>query len=313
MPKIIETQHISREYKMGDNIVRALQDISISIDKGEYVAFMGPSGSGKSTLMNIVGCLDTPSGGSYMLNNQLVSDMTENELAEVRNKEIGFVFQTFNLLPRASALENVALPLIYAGYSRSEREEMAMAALDSVGLGPRSHHKPNELSGGQRQRVVIAAALVLEPEIIIADEPVSMLDVSIRAEVINLLAELRISRQIAVIFITHDLGSVGFFADRVAVMYLGRIVEVGTMLEVLEKPQHPYTKALISVIPVPNPRLRHERIILQGETPNPINIPSGCRFHPRCPVAVEACKLSDPAMIQLSKSHQAACLLVSNK
>jgi oligopeptide/dipeptide ABC transporter ATP-binding protein len=158
--------------------------------------------------------------------------------------------------------------------------------------------------------VVIAAALVLEPEIILADEPVSMLDVSIRAEVINLLAELRITRQIAVIFITHDLGSVGFFADRVAVMYLGRIVEIGTMLEVLENPQHPYTKALISVIPVPNPRLRRERIILQGETPNPINIPSGCRFHPRCPVAIPACAASDPPMITLSKTHQSACLLI---
>jgi len=137
-----------------------------------------------------------------------------------------------------------------------------------------------------------------------------MLDVSIRAEIINLLAELRITRQIAVIFITHDLGSVGFFADRVAVMYLGRIVEIGTMLEVLEKPQHPYTKALISVIPVPNPRLRHERIILQGETPNPIEVPSGCRFHPRCPVAIAICKASDPPFVTLSKTHQSACLLL---
>jgi oligopeptide/dipeptide ABC transporter ATP-binding protein len=137
-----------------------------------------------------------------------------------------------------------------------------------------------------------------------------MLDVSIRAEIINLLAELRITRQIAVIFITHDLGSVGFFADRVAVMYLGRIVEIGTMLEVLEKPKHPYTKALISVIPVPNPRLRHERIILQGETPNPIDVPKGCRFHPRCPVAIAICKDSDPPSVTLSKTHSAACLLL---
>src|SRR5687768_4025783 len=169
--KIIDTREISKIYRMGSQTVNALQSISISIDKGEYVAFMGPSGSGKSTLMNIVGCLDTPTEGSYYLNNKLVSDMTENELADTRNKEIGFVFQTFNLLPRASALENVALPLIYAGYSRSDRTDIAMEALESVGLGDRSHHKPNELSGGQRQRVAIARALVNKPSIILADEP----------------------------------------------------------------------------------------------------------------------------------------------
>src|SRR6187551_1140079 len=151
--KIIETQHISKVYKMGNNIVNALQDVSITINKGEYVAFMGPSGSGKSTLMNIVGCLDSPTTGTYSLNNHLVSEMTENELAEIRNKEIGFVFQTFNLLPRASALENVALPLIYAGYSKSDCEERARHTLENVGLGNRVGHKPNELSGGQRQRV----------------------------------------------------------------------------------------------------------------------------------------------------------------
>jgi putative ABC transport system ATP-binding protein len=141
--KIIETDQISKRYVMGNQVVQALESVTISIDKGEYVAFMGPSGSGKSTLMNIVGCLDTPTSGTYMLNNKLVSEMTENELADTRNKEIGFVFQTFNLLPRASALENVALPLIYAGYSKSEREEMAMQALENVSLADRYHHKPN--------------------------------------------------------------------------------------------------------------------------------------------------------------------------
>jgi oligopeptide/dipeptide ABC transporter ATP-binding protein len=158
--------------------------------------------------------------------------------------------------------------------------------------------------------VVIAAALVLQPELIIADEPVSMLDVSIRAEIINLLVDLRRTRGISVIFITHDLGTVGYFADRVAVMYLGRIVEIGTMQEVLKNPQHPYTQALLSVVPVPNPRLRKKRIILQGETPNPINLPKGCRFHPRCPVAVDLCKASDPNLIYLGGTHEAACLLL---
>ncbi len=169
---------------------------------------------------------------------------------------------------------------------------------------------PHEFSGGQRQRVVIAAAMVLEPELLIADEPVSMLDVSIRAEILNLLRELQKSRGVSIVFITHDLSTVAYFADRIAVMYLGRIVESGLTDEVLKSPQHPYTKALLSVVPVPNPRLRRDRIILQGETPNAANIPSGCRFHPRCPVAIAECKLTDPGIVRLSGTHQAACLLI---
>ena len=203
MSKIIETREISKVYKMGDNIVNALQSISISIDKGEYVAFMGPSGSGKSTLMNIVGCLDSPTSGTYRLNSQEVSEMTENELAAIRNKEIGFVFQTFNLLPRASALENVALPLIYAGYSKDEREEIAMTALESVNLGDRYHHKPNELSGGQRQRVAIARALVNNPSIILADEPTGNLDTKTSYDIMNLFQDLH-DKGNTIILVTHE-------------------------------------------------------------------------------------------------------------
>jgi putative ABC transport system ATP-binding protein len=203
MSKIIETNAISKVYKMGDNIVNALQSISISIERGEYVAFMGPSGSGKSTLMNIVGCLDSPTAGTYMLNNQLVSEMTENELAAIRNKEIGFVFQTFNLLPRASALENVALPLIYAGYSKSDREEIAMSVLESVNLGDRHHHKPNELSGGQRQRVAIARALVNKPSIILADEPTGNLDTKTSYDIMNLFQALH-DKGNTIILVTHE-------------------------------------------------------------------------------------------------------------
>lgn len=213
MPNIIKTTHISKVYKMGNNIVNALQDISISIEKGEYVAFMGPSGSGKSTLMNIVGCLDSPTTGEYWLNNQLVSDMTENELAVVRNKEIGFVFQTFNLLPRATALDNVALPLIYAGYSRSEREEMAMTALENVSLGDRHHHKPNELSGGQRQRVAIARALVNNPSIILADEPTGNLDSKTSYEIMTLFHELH-EKGNTIIMVTHE-DDIAHYAHRI--------------------------------------------------------------------------------------------------
>ena len=187
---IIRTTDISKIYQMGTETIRALKSVSIEINKGEYVAFMGPSGSGKSTLMNMIGCLDTPSGGQYILNDQDVSDMTENELAEVRNKEIGFVFQTFNLLPRATSLENVALPLIYAGYGKSEREDKAMKALDGVGLRDRAEHKPNELSGGQRQRIAIARALVNDPSIILADEPTGNLDSKTSYDIMELFAQL---------------------------------------------------------------------------------------------------------------------------
>ncbi|MEM1137245.1 MAG: ABC transporter ATP-binding protein [Bacteroidota bacterium] len=201
--EVIRTSKISKIYRMGSEVIKALQSISISINQGEYVAFMGPSGSGKSTLMNIVGCLDTPTDGNYFLANKDVSNLSENELAEIRNKEIGFVFQTFNLLPRSSSLENVALPLVYAGYRRAEREEMALNALTNVGLGDRAGHKPNELSGGQRQRVAIARALVNSPSIILADEPTGNLDSKTSYEIMDLFEELH-DRGNTIIMVTHE-------------------------------------------------------------------------------------------------------------
>lgn len=198
---------------MGTQRVDALQSISIRIDKGEYVAFMGPSGSGKSTLMNIVGCLDTPTDGTYILNDKDVSHMTENELADVRNKEIGFVFQTFNLLPRASALENVALPLIYAGYGKYDRQEKAMEVLESVGLADRADHKPNELSGGQRQRVAIARALVNDPSIILADEPTGNLDSKTSYDIMDLFHDLHESGN-TIIMVTHE-DDIAHYAHRI--------------------------------------------------------------------------------------------------
>ncbi|MFL0161179.1 ABC transporter ATP-binding protein [Aquirufa salirivi] len=203
MTKIIETRNISKRYVMGEEVIDALKNISISVDKGEYVAFMGPSGSGKSTLMNIVGCLDTPSTGKYILNGHDVSEMSENELAAVRNKEIGFVFQTFNLLPRQSALDNVALPLIYAGYSKNERNEIAMETLRGVGLDNRASHKPNELSGGQRQRVAIARALVNDPSILLADEPTGNLDTKTSYEIMDLFDQLH-KKGNTIVMVTHE-------------------------------------------------------------------------------------------------------------
>lgn len=213
MTKIIQTTEIAKIYKMGTEVVKALQSITISINRGEYVAFMGPSGSGKSTLMNIIGCLDTPTSGTYILNDNDVSHLTENELAEIRNKEIGFVFQTFNLLPRATSLDNVALPLIYAGYGRSEREDRAIEALENVGLGDRYMHKPNELSGGQRQRVAIARALVNNPSIILADEPTGNLDTKTSYDIMDLFQQLHNAGN-TIIMVTHE-DDIAHYAHRI--------------------------------------------------------------------------------------------------
>jgi len=203
MEKVIEIQNVVKNYEVGTHIVRALRSISADIKKNEYVAIMGPSGSGKSTLMNIIGCLDTLTSGRYILNGTDVSDMTDNELAETRNKEIGFVFQTFNLLPRYSSLENVMLPLIYAGISKQKRMERAMDVLENVGLADRVTHKPNELSGGQRQRVALARALVNHPSIILADEPTGNLDSKTSIDIMNLFEEIH-KKGNTVIIVTHE-------------------------------------------------------------------------------------------------------------
>jgi putative ABC transport system ATP-binding protein len=203
MSKVIEIHDIVKNYQVGSVIVRALRSLTISIDRNEYVAIMGPSGSGKSTLMNLIGCLDTPTSGSYNLNGTDVSKMEDNLLAEIRNKEIGFIFQTFNLLPRYTALENVTLPLIYAGIPRAEREKMSIETLEQVGLADRMTHKPNELSGGQRQRVAIARALVNKPSIILADEPTGNLDSKTSIDIMGLLDEIH-KKGNTVIVVTHE-------------------------------------------------------------------------------------------------------------
>jgi putative ABC transport system ATP-binding protein len=203
MKPIISVENLRKTYIMGTTEVHALQDITMNVFKNEYLALMGPSGSGKSTLMNLIGCLDTPTSGSYWLNDTEVSTMTDDELAHVRNKEIGFVFQTFNLLPRLTALENVALPLVYAGVPRKQRLEKAQQVLDSVGLGDRVEHKPNELSGGQRQRVAIARALVNDPSIILADEPTGNLDTKTSIEIMEIFDKIHAAGN-TVILVTHE-------------------------------------------------------------------------------------------------------------
>lgn len=200
---LLNLKNISKQYTIGAETIHALRSVTISIEKGEYVALMGPSGSGKSTLMNIIGCLDTPSGGTYSLNGKEVSKMHDNELADIRNKEIGFVFQTFNLIPRSSALDNVALPLVYAGLKKLERINKATSVLTDVGLGDRITHKPNELSGGQRQRVALARALVNNPSIILADEPTGNLDSKTSEEIMSLFGDIH-RKGNTIIVVTHE-------------------------------------------------------------------------------------------------------------
>ena len=203
MSEVITITNLTKHYLMGKEVIKALNGVSLSISRNEYVALMGPSGSGKSTLMNILGCLDTPSDGKYMLNNQDVSHLKDDDLAAIRNKEIGFVFQTFNLLPRLTAKENVELPMIYAGMSKAERNKRSMEVLDQVRLSDRVHHKPNELSGGQRQRVAIARALVNNPSIILADEPTGNLDTKTSVEIMSILNDIH-QRGNTVILVTHE-------------------------------------------------------------------------------------------------------------
>ncbi|HZN53703.1 MAG TPA: ABC transporter ATP-binding protein [Candidatus Polarisedimenticolaceae bacterium] len=204
MSALIEIRDVTKRYEMGaETIVNALDGVSISIDSGDYVAIMGPSGSGKSTLMNLIGCLDTPSSGSYVLKGREIATMNDDELAQIRNREIGFIFQTFNLLPRADAVQNVELPLVYSGLPRKERRERAVRALESVGLGERKHHRPNEMSGGQRQRVAIARALVNGPSILLADEPTGNLDSKTGEEILALMDDLHRGGN-TIILVTHE-------------------------------------------------------------------------------------------------------------
>ncbi len=284
---ILEVRDLKKYFQAGrpgmfskeDSFVHAVDGMDLALQRGEVIALVGESGCGKSTLALTLMGLEEATEGSILFEGIDITHASAQERKKI-SQRIQMIFQDpyESLNPTQTIEEIVTESLVVHGLApkREERRQRVCGALEDAGLKPAEDYLqrfPHQLSGGQRQRVVIAGALVLEPHLLLADEPVSMLDVSIRAEIINLLADLRKSRGISVIFITHDLGTVGYFADRVAVMYLGRIVEIGTMKDVLKDPQHPYTKALLSVIPVPNPRLRKKRIVLQGETPNPVNLP----------------------------------------
>jgi oligopeptide/dipeptide ABC transporter ATP-binding protein len=300
--------------------VHAVDGVSFRLARGEMMALVGESGCGKTTTAQTILGMVKPTSGSIRLNGTDIAQLGERQLRPLR-RTLQMIYQDpyESLDPRFRVRESVEEPMLVHGIgdSRAQREKLAVEALERAGLSPARaflDRFPHELSGGQRQRVAIAAALVLGPGLLLADEPVSMLDVSVRAGVLSLLDTLRRDGDMGILMITHDLSTAARFADRIAVMYLGRIVEHGPSAEVVRNPQHPYTKALLSVVPKRDPRQRATPQILTGETPNPINVPAGCRFHPRCPVAQERCRLEDPQLrlpaAAASPAHRAACLLV---
>jgi len=294
--------------------VHALDGISFSLGRGEILALVGESGCGKTTTGRALLALEAASAGSILYKGLALAAFSGAALREYR-KHAQIIFQDpYNSInPKQTIFDIVAEPLIVGGLAggQAAKEERVIAALEDAGLRPARdylYRYPHELSGGQRQRVCIAGAIVLDPDVIVADEPVASLDVSIRNDILKLMVAHKESRGVSYLFITHDLSLAWVISDRIAVMYLGKIVEIGETEEVVKNPAHPYTKALISVIPVPDPTRRRVRTILAGETPNPIEIPSGCRFHPRCPEAIAACQEVEPEDVALGGEHYAACI-----
>jgi len=302
-------------FKRRLGMVRAVDGVSLSINEGEVLGVVGESGCGKSTLGRTIVQLIPPTAGTVILEGRNLNQLNARELRRARG-DFQMIFQDpyGSLNPRMSVFDTLAEAMrTHKKVPRLELRPRVAELMRKVGLLPHTMKKyPHQFSGGQRQRIAIARALAVEPKLIIADEPVSALDVSIQAQIINLLAQLRQEMKLTIVFISHDLSVVKHISDRIAVMYLGKIVELGDARTVLEKPLHPYTKALISAVPIADPAREHarKRIVLPGDPPSPINPPIGCRFHPRCPYMIEACKAQVPPLVDWGENHFAACIRV---
>jgi len=311
---LISVRDLEVQFRQRRKVARALDGVSLDWKKGEVLGVVGESGCGKSTLARAILGLQDLAGGEVVLDGNAGSGRkARSDLRRRVQMIFQDPYQTLN--PRQKVKDIVTEPLVIQGLPKAGRDKTVRAALRDVGLDPERYldRYPHQLSGGQRQRVAIAAALVLEPEGLICDEPVSMLDASVRSQILSVLLELQKRRNLALIFITHDLSLAWSLCDRIAVMYLGRVVESGSAVDVIEDPRHPYTKALVTAIPVPEPGGGGSRELLQGELPDATDVPKGCRFHPRCPKRFEPCDQVDPSLQPVgTKGREVACLLYSD-
>lgn len=313
--ELVEVRNLVKYFPIesSDDVVRAVDGISFSILQGETLGLVGESGCGKSTVGRCMLRLHEPTSGEILFEGQEITHLPAGEMQALR-REMQIIFQDpyASLNPRHSILSIVSEPLkIHRIGSKQEQKDRVADLLAKVGLDPKYMHRyPHEFSGGQRQRIGIARALALNPKLIICDEPVSALDVSVQAQVVNLLQDLQAEFRLTYLFISHGLAVVEHISNRVAVMYLGKIVEIADAVELYENPLHPYTKALLSAIPVPDPKHKRDRIVLKGDVPTPIDPPSGCRFRTRCPIAIDKCAEIVPELREIRKGHFAACIRV---
>jgi len=291
---------VNKRYPNGAHAIRG---VDMEIDNGELVVFVGPSGCGKSTLLRMVAGLEEISEGQISIDGERINELSPAD------RDVAMVFQNYALYPHMKVFDNMAFSLKLAKVDPAKLKARVQSAAEILGLTEFLERYPRQLSGGQRQRVAIARAFAAEPELIVCDEPLSALDVSVQAAILNLLVDLQRNSRTAYMFISHDLSVVRYLADQVAVMYMGTLCEIGTPEQVFQPPYHPYTEALLSAVPIPDPRVRRDRIILQGDVPSPINPPSGCRFHTRCPYAEERCRIEEPELRDVQPGHAVACHL----
>ncbi|MGY5861495.1 MAG: ABC transporter ATP-binding protein [Candidatus Thorarchaeota archaeon] len=310
----VQRGFIDSLFKGDTTFVRAIDDVSLQIEKGETLGLAGESGSGKTTMGRLCVRLLKPTEGQIIYDGEDIADIKGKELRLLRRR-LQFTFQdpTSSLNPRLSIGNAIADALKFQRLGTpAERKEKAEEVLEKVGLFPASSfydRLPHQLSGGQKQRVVFGRAIIMEPEFVVTDEPVAMVDVSIKAQLLELMLDLKRDLDLTYLFISHDLATARHVCDRIAIMYLGRVIELGNKNQVYENPLHPYTVGLIGAIPVPDPKARRSEAVPQGEIPSPINPPSGCRFHPRCPKCMEKCKTEDPEFREVDSGHSVACHL----